>query len=321
MAYSSVGVNNGAALNGTVDRELFQEKAATDVLKYFKVTNVAKELVTNDRIDSGKSKSFPIVGNATATTRDEETVDILAAQSIKSTERVIQIAGLTTAHSWISDLDAAMVHYNSKSAQIESIGRALAKKVDIDVIAQVLEAGAIDDASAASTAGLKVFADDVFTVRPASPVIVSSSGIATGSEVQSAMASAMTEFRDKDAVGEPVYLVRPQHYYALLNNPAQTGLTWVSDEYAQSGKVPMILGSRVIQSPHFPSFVSTASATNDIGVLFAKESVGCLELLSMSVRTDYIPQNLADLMVGKMAVGYGILNHGSAINMRLTNAA
>ena len=54
MAYNSAGKNNGAS--GTA-RELFQEKAATDVLKYFKVTNVVRPLVTNDSIESGKSKS------------------------------------------------------------------------------------------------------------------------------------------------------------------------------------------------------------------------------------------------------------------------
>tara|TARA_R110000737_G_scaffold326329_2_gene339989 strand:- start:1182 stop:2147 length:966 start_codon:yes stop_codon:yes gene_type:complete len=321
MAYGSQGVNNGAVLDGTVDRELYQQKAATDVLKYFMDTNVAKELITNDSIENGKSKAFPIVGNATAASRDEETLAELSLDSIKATERVISIGDLTVAHSWISDLDSAMVHYNSASAQIESIGRALAKKVDEDVIAQVIVAGAIDDASAATSAGLRTFSDDVFTVRPASPVIVSATGVASGVEVYTAMAAAMTEFRSKDAVGEPVYLVRPQQYFALLNNPASTGLTWVNDPFAQTGKVPMVLGAKVVYTPHFAAFVSTASATNDIGVLFAKECVGALELLSVSIRTDYIPQRLADLMVGKMAIGYGVLNHGSAINMRLTNAA
>ena len=317
MAYNSSGENNGS---GT-ERELFERKAATDVLKYFMDTNVAKELVTNDSISSGKSKAFPVVGNATANSRDEKTLSELSLDSVKATEREIFIGDLTVAHSWISDLDDAMVNYNAKSAHVESIGRAIAKKVDQDVIAQVIIAGAIDDSTAATSAGLKDFDDDVYTVRPASSVISSSTGVATGQEFYVALAAAMTEFRDKDAVGQPVYLLRPQAYYALLNNPANTGLTWVADPFAQSGKVPMVLGSKVVYSPHFATFSTTGSATNDIGVLFAKECVGALELLSVSIRTDYIPTRLADLMVGKMAIGYGILNHGSAINMRLTNAA
>ena len=319
MAYSSQGVNNGAALNGTVDRELFQTKAATDVLKYFKVTNVARQLITNDSIDSGKSKSFPVVGNATASSRDEETLAELSLQSVKATERVIAIADLTVAHSWISDLDNAMVHYNASAAHIESIGRALSKAVDIAIIAKVIESGRIVDAAAAATAGLKVFADDVFSSIAQTAQDFDTA--MTGQEVQAMMASAMTEFRDKDCVGDPVYLLRPQPYFALLNNAAQTGLTWVNDEYAQSGKVPMVLGSKVMYSPNFPAISATTGDENAVGVLFSKECVGILELLSVSIKTDYIPTRLADLMVGKLAVGYGILNHGSAITFGFVEQA
>lgn len=320
MAYSSQGVNNGAALNGTIDRELFQQKAATDVLKYFKSTNVARELITNDSIENGKSKAFPVVGNATAASRDEETLSELSLQTIKATERVISIGDMTVAHSWISDLDSAMVHYNAKSAHIESIGRALAKKVDEDIIAKVIEAGRIVDGTAATAAGLRTFSDDVFS----SVSLTENAGVPTmtGAQVQAKMAEAMTEFRDKDCVGDPVFLLRPQPYFALLNNSAQTGLTWVDDPYAQSGKVPMVLGSRVVYSPHFPAIdAATAEAENIVGCLFSKESVGILELLSVNVKVDYIPTRLADLMVGKMAVGYGILNHGSSIAFGYANPA
>lgn len=309
MAYNSVGENNGAG--GGTARELFQQKAATDVLKYFKVTNVARALITNDSIENGKSKAFPIVGIATAASRDEETLTELSLDSVKSTERVILIDNLSVAHSWISDLDDAMVHYNAKSAHIESIGRALSKAVDIAIIAKVIEAGRIVDGTAATAAGLKTFADDVF-----SSIVQDQNDFdtaLTGSEVMVMCHAAMTEFREKDCVGDPVFLLRPQPYFALLNNAAQTGLTWVNDPYAQSGKVPMMLGAKVVYSPNFPAVTATTGDENAYGVLFAKEAVGILELLSVSIKTDYIPTRLADLMVGKMAVGYGILNHGSAI--------
>ena len=307
--YSSAGENNG--FGGGTLRELFQQKAATDVLKYFKVTNVARELITNDSIENGKSKSFPIVGLATAASRDEETITELLTDSIKATERVILIDNLSVAHSWISDLDDAMLHYNAKSAHIESIGRALSKSVDIAIIAKVIEAGRIVDGTAATAAGLKAFDDDVFS--SVSLTAQDFDTAMTGTEVQAMMALAMTEFRDKDCVGDPVFLLRPQPYFALLNNAAQTGLTLVNDPYAMSGKVPMVLGSRVVYSPNFPAVTSVTGDENAVGVLFAKEAVGILELLSVSIRNDYIPTRLADLMVGKMAVGYGILNHGSAI--------
>lgn len=313
MAYSPVGSNNGTG-NGSLptasgDRELFAKKFSTDVMKYFMDTNIAKALITNKSIDSGKSESFPVVGNATA-------VDIandggeLAVQNLKATEREIAIGDLTVAHAWITDLDKAMVHYDSQSAQAESIGRALAKKVDQDIIAKVIEAGAIVDSTTATTAGLKDFADDIYTAEI-------STSLATGAAVYNACVLAVTEHAEKDVVGEPVFMFRPAQYFMLLNNPAQTGLTWVNDANAQSGKVPMLLGKKVVYTPHFPALAGATIAAGEVGgVLFSKECVGQLELMSVSTRIDYIPQRLSNLVVGKMAVGYGVLNHACAINIK-----
>ena len=315
MAYSPVGSNNstgdGSLPTAVIDRELFAKKFSTDVLKYFMDTNIAKALITNKSIQSGKSESFPVVGNAVA-------VDIandggsLAVQNLRATEREISIGDLTVAHAWITDLDKAMVHYDSQSAQSESIGRALAKKVDQDIILEVIAAGAIVDAASSLAAGLKVFSDDVFTSEI-------STSLATGAAVYNACVLAVTEKSEKDTVGEPIFMFRPAQYYMLLNNPSQTGLTWVNDEYAQSGKVPMLLGHRVVTSPHFPAQTGIGGimATGDVGgVLFSKECVAQLELMSVSTRVDYIPERLSNLVVGKMAVGYGVLNHACAINIK-----
>lgn len=315
MAYSPIGSNNGTGdgslPTATIDRELFAKKFSTDVLKYFMDTNIMKAMITNRSIDSGKSESFPVVGNATAVDVANDGSE-LAVKNLKATEREIAIGDLTVSHAWITDLDKAMAHYDSQSAQAESIGRALAKKVDTDVLAKVIAAGAIVDAATSLSAGLKVFADDVFTLEI-------SADISTGAGVYAAAVLAVTEEANKDTVGESSFVFRPAQYFMLLNNPAQTGLTWVHDPAAQSGKVPMLLGKKVYHSPHFPALTGTAGVMDigDVGgVLFSKEAVGCLELMSVSTRVDYIPQRLSNLVVGKMAVGYGILNHACAINIK-----
>ena len=316
MAYNPIGANNGSQIGSGSNldqRELFAKKFSTDVLKYFMDTNVAKELVTNRSISSGKSESFPIVGNAVAVSHANDSLD-LAIQNIKSTEREIVIGDLTVSHAYITDIDKAMVQYDAQSAQSESIGRALAKKVDQDVILEIIRAGTIVNTAAAdaATPALRAFDDDIFTAEISAP-------LNDGAAVYNACVLAVTEESEKDTVGESVFLMRPAQYFMLLNNPASTGLTWVNDEYAQSGKVPMMLGKRVIKSPHFPSLsgLTGEMVLGDVGaVLFSKEAVGCLELMSVSTRVDYIPEKIASLVLGKMAVGYGILNHGCAINIK-----
>jgi hypothetical protein len=313
MAYSPIGSNNSTGdgalpTNKAVDRELFQNKFSTDVLKYFMDTNIFKALITNKTIDSGKSEEFPVVGNNTAENFANDGEE-LSVKSIRATSRTIVIDEMVIAHSYITDIDKAMVHYDSQSAQAESNGRAMAKKVDIDALAIVIAAGQVVDAASATTAGLKAFDDDVYTAEV-------EGDLSTGAGVFAAAVEAVSEYEGKDAVGEPVFVFKTKQYYSLLNNPAQTGLTWVHDANTQSGKVPLLLGKKVMKSPHFATGTADLIAGQIGGVLFSKEAVGCLELLSISSRADYVPERVSTLLASKMMVGYGILNHACAINIK-----
>lgn len=308
MAYVTIGDNNGTA---TGDLDLFKVKMMTDVLRYFQDTNVGKQLITVKMIENGKSASFPVIGNVTAALKTNN-ADELAVQTIKHTDRIIAIAGLLVAHSFITDLDDAMEHYDAKAGHTESIGRALAKKFDSDLFIEVGKAGAVVDGTAATAAGLKTFDDDIFTAETEIAV----ADVINGAKVYAACVSAITEYNSKDVVGQPNLVLAPAQYFAMLNNPANTGLTWVNDEYAQSGKVPMVLGSRVFMSPHLVQ-VNGSTVGDYVGHLFAKEAIGCIELLSTSVAADYLPLRLSWLIVGKMAVGFGILNHSCAINIKV----
>lgn len=310
MAYASVGNNNGA---GSA-QELFEQKMMTDVLKYFKVTNVVRELITVKNITQGKSASFPIVGNSSAALKTNDAEE-LAVQTVKHTDRIINIQGLLVGHSYVTDIDNAMLHYDPKAAHTESIGRSLSKYFDVQGIGVAIAAAKIVDSTTATAAGLKDFSDDKYTEE----VEITLANILSGGAIYGACAAAMTEYRSKDIVGDPTFLLRTAQYFALLNNSAQTGITWVNDPYVQSGKVPMVLGSKVVYSPHFPAGTgaSGAIATGDyLGLLFSKEAVGCVELLSTSVRSDYVPTRLATLIVGKMAYGMDILNHSAAVGIK-----
>lgn len=314
---SRSGQNNGA----DSDRALFEKKMQTDVLRFFQSTNIAKELVTRKTIENGKSASFPVVGNATASYH-EVGVE-LDGTTIKATEREITIDKVLEAHCYVPDIDEAMVHYDANSAYNESIGRALGKKYDEDLFRQIaIAANIIDDASALA-AGLLAFDDDIYTTVTTFAVALDE---LIGSKVYAKIVEMITQWVDKDIVGEPVIVLKPAPYYALLNNPANTGMTWANDEASQSGRVPMVLGKRVLTSPHIPTAddsantaVSTkyrANFTKTVGLMFSKEAVGALELMSLSFRSDYVPTRLSTLLVGKMLVGFGILNHQAAMVLK-----
>ena len=184
----------------------------------------------------------------------------------------------------------------------------------------VAVAAKIEDSTDAAAAGLKAFDDDVYTT---SVEFDATNDELIGAKVYAKIVEAIAQWTEKDVVGEPVIVLQPKSYYALLNNPAQTGMTWANDEASQSGKVPLVLGKRVLTSPHVPQADDSANTalnakyranfTDIVGLVFSKEAVGALQLVGLTMRSDYIPTRLADLMVGKMAVGFGILNHSCAI--------
>lgn len=303
------------------DRILFEKKMQTDVLRYFQSTNVAKELLTNKTIENGKSAAFPIIGNANAVYHVAGT--LLEGDQIAATEREITIDDMLVGFAYVPDIDDAMVHYDANSAYNESIGRALSKRYDQDALRMVAVAAAIVDAATSLAAGLKVFADDVYTT----PVTFAVAGDELiGAKVYDKIVEAIAQWSEKDIVGEPTIVLKPASYYALLNNPANTGMTWANDEASQSGKVPMVLGKRVLQSPHIPQANDSANTalnakyradfSKTVGLIFAKEAVGALQLIGLTMRSDYVPTRLATLMVGKMAVGFGILNHSAAIALK-----
>lgn len=311
---SRSGQNNGAG----GDRVLFEKMMQTDVLRFFQATCIGKSLVMNKTIPHGKSAAFPVVGNATAEYHSAGA--LLEGNTIKSTEREITIDDMMTAFVYIPDIDDAMVHYDANSAYNESIGRALAKRYDQDLFRMVAKAGLIEDDTDAAAAGLLAFDDDIYTT----PVEFTNAGDEKkGDKIFQAIAAAITQWKAKDIVGEAQIVLPPEQYYALLNNPANTGLTWVNDEFAISGKVPLVLGHRVHMSPHVPQSDDSANAnikakyradfSKVVGLVFAKECVGALELLGLSMRSDYVPTRLSTLVVGKMAVGFGILNHSASI--------
>ena len=300
------------------DRLLFEKRMETDVLRFFQATCIGKGLVFNKSISHGKSAAFPVVGNATA--QYHTAGALLEGNTIKATEREITIDDLLTAFAYIPDIDDAMVHYDANSAYNESIGRALAKRYDQDLFRMVAKAALIENSTDAGAAGLKAFADDIYTTSVSFDAVDDEKD---GKKVFAKITEAIAQWKEKDIVGEPNIVLPPVSYYALLNNPANTGLTWVNDEFAQSGKVPLILGHRVHMSPHVPQQDESANTdlkakyrgdfSNVAGLIFAKEAIGALELLGLSMRSDYIPTRLSTLVVGKMAVGFGILNHSAAI--------
>ena len=320
VTISRLGQNNGAG----DDRALFKEKALTDILNFFKLTTVIRNLITVKSIPDGKSASFPVVGTASAQylTAGES----LDGEKIKHTERTIEIDGLLVAHAFIFDLDKAMAHYDSKAHYNKQIGMSLAKSWEEDALRTLVQCAAIKNSADLAAAGIKAFDDQKYNT----PVTIASGDVLNGLKLYQAVVDAGTQWYQNENIGEAVVLLQPAQYAAFLVNPATTGTTYVDDPASQSGKVPMVNGMKVYKSPYIPKGVVTASDsvkakyaknyTGTLGVVFSEGAIAALELMTMSNELSREHRNKADLMSADMAVGFGILNPASAVLIAVTGS-
>lgn len=317
---SRLGQNNGAG----DDRALFKEKALTDILNFFKLTTVIRNLITVKSIPDGKSASFPVVGTASAQYLNAG--ESLDGEKIKHTERTIEIDGLLVAHAFIFDLDKAMAHYDSKSHYNKQIGMSLAKSWEEDALRTLVQCAAIKNAADLAAAGIKAFDDQKYNT----PVTIASGDVLNGLKLYQAVVDAGTQWYQNENIGEAVVLLQPAQYAAFLVNPATTGTTYVDDPASQSGKVPMVNGMKVYKSPYIPKGPVAASAsikakyakdyTGTLGVVFSEGAIAALELMTMSNELSREHRNKADLMSADMAVGFGILNPASAVLIAVTGS-
>ena len=298
-------------------RALFQNKALTDIIEMFKLTSLGSNLITKKTIDSGKSASFPVVGTASAEYLPAG--DSLDGKKINHSERIIQIDDLMVAHAYIFDLDKAMAHYDSKAHYIKQLGMSLAKRYEEDLFRTLVQAASIRTSIQMTNAGLTAFTDQKFNTVE----LIATADKNKGLSVYQAIVNAGAQWYSNENIGEPVVVLQPQQYSALLVNPASTGTTWADDSASQSGKVPMINGYKVYQTPYLTKGVVTAGGsikakyagnyTGTLGVLFSPEAVAVLELIGISNEMSREHVVKSDLMSADMAVGFGVLNPAAAV--------
>ena len=310
---SRLGQNNATG----DDRALFKEKSLTDILEFFKLNTMIRNLITVKTIESGKSASFPVVGTATAEYLTPG--DPLDGRKIKHTERVISIDDLLVSEAYIFDLDKAMAAYDSKAYYIKQLGEALARSWEKDAMRTLVQAASINNAAELSAAGMKPFDDQKYNET----VLIATADKANGLKVYQAILAAYDIWFSQENVGEPVVILQPEQYSAILINPATTGTTFVDDENSRTGKVPMIAGMKVYRSPHLPKGVVVAgdstkakyagNYTGTLGVVFSEGAVASLELMSISNELSREHRYKADLMSADMAVGFGVLNPACAV--------
>jgi hypothetical protein len=312
MAAPDLSVSRlGQANGGGATDALFLKVFAGEVLTAFYNQTVALSRHMVRTITSGKSASFPATWQGTA--HYHTPGQFLVGTSILANERIIAIDQLLVADRSIAQIDEAMNHYDVRSIYSTDIGQALSQTFD----RQVLQVGYLASRATATVTG-----------GNGGSKIVSANSKTVSSDLESAIFSAVQKLDEKNVPETDRYVfLKPAQYYMLVQgsakvfnrdyNPNQNG------GYSQ-GKVFQIAGVEIVKTNNLPTtnIVSGDGITTYDGdfslstaLVMQKGAAGTVKLLDLSVDGQWLIQNQATLMVGKYAVGHGILRPECAVEI------
>jgi len=324
---SRLGQVNGASSTTA----LFLKVFAGEVLSTFQETNKFMDKHTVRTISSGKSAQFPCIGTAAARyhTPGESVIDGADADGdnylskINHNERIIHIDDILTSSVLVADADELMNHYDIRSEYASAIGRALAKRMDQNVISTIYAAAleSTPNVTGGPTGGTVTMSDT------------------TGASLISFAFDAAQKLDENDAPTEGRYLaLRPAEYYKLIEN-AGSGTSLVNRDVTDgnggldSGVVFKVAGMTIVPTNNMRATdsdaVTTTGENNDVfgssgigynadmtkvwGLAFTKESVGTVKLADLSMESEYQVDRLATLFLAKYMCGHGILRPECAV--------
>ena len=307
MVPSRLGQANGAG----DPLALFLKVFAGEVLTAFMETNVALSRHVVRTIQNGKSASFPATWKGSASYHTVGTQ--IVGTTVNANERIITIDDLLVAPRFIALIDEAMNHYDVRSIYSRDIGMALARTFDQNVL-QVIALAA--RASATVTGG------------DGGSQITAATARTDAAALESAIFDSVSALDSKNVPANDRYVfLKPDQYYLLVQgsakvinrdyNPTPNG------GYAQ-GTVQQIAGCEIVMTNNLPqTLVNTGPTayqgdfTNTAAIVSQKGAAGTAKLIDLALESEYLTLYQGTIMVGKYAVGHGILRPEAAVEIKV----
>jgi len=336
------------ATNFAAENALFLKVFSGEILTAFDESNVAKDLIMTRTISSGKSAQFPVTGKAEAkyhipgedllNTTDVSGRDYLS--QIAHNEKVINIDDMLVASTLIPRIDEVKNHYDLRSIYGKELGKALAKRLDIQILKTMFAAGLTTTAN--------------YSGGPTGTELLGADTMTAGGLVE-ALFECARSLDEKEVPSDGRFaILTPFQYYKLLtaDNVAINKDTSSGSADAAKGTIIEVAGIRLYKSPHIAGvqvavsgqnaddanvanspFAGTAvanddagyngdltgiatggSAVNDLGFVAGHSSaVGCVKLLDLATESEYLIERQSTLFVAKYAMGLGVLRPESSV--------
>lgn len=311
---SQLGVVNAATpANYDEANALFMKQFTGEVITAFNEQNIFMPLHMVRTISQGKSASFAHMGKASARYHTPG-VPVLGSNQFKHNETVINIDDKLIADVFIDELEELKNHYDVRSEYSKQLGAALAREFDTKIARLV---------ALAARASNKI--DDL----PGGSRLTNASAKTDGAVLSQLLFSAAQTFDEKDVwEGERVGVFKPAQFYLLVQNKDNLNRDWDGRGSWAEGKLPEVAGITLHKSNNVPT-ANVAAVTGEnnnyagnftttAGLVFQKGAVGTVKLMDLAVQktgADFNAMYQGDMMLAKYAMGSGIIDPASAIEL------
>ena len=310
MANATVSRIGQINQSGSVD-SLFLKVWSGEVLATFQRENKMLGMTSVRTISSGKSAQFPVVG--TNSTSYHTPGNEITGTAVNHAEKTINIDDLLISNAFLANIDEAKNHYDVRSIYTSEMGRALANKVDQHLLQLSVLAA---QASATITGG-----NGGTQITDADAKTNAASLITSIFECAQALDEHDVPSEDRFCV------VPPSTYYLLVQNDKILNRDFGAEGNGAyvDGTVIKVAGINIVKAntavTAFTDQSSAISGTNNTynvdasnvaAVVFHKSAIGTVKLMDLAMESEYDIRRQGSLMVGKMALGHGILRPESA---------
>lgn len=308
---SNATVSRLGQANGTGDSDaLFLKMFAGEVLGAFNETNVALSRSMVRSISQGKSAQFPATWKATASYHTPGTE--IVGQTINGNERVIVIDDLLISDVFIASIDEAKAHYDFRSEYSKQLGAALSRTMDRNILQVGLLAARASATVSGGNGGTAITDADADT---------------NADSLVGSIFAAAQALDEKDVPSEDRYVfLKPAQWYLLINSSSKL----VNRDYTRgenggvdSAELGQVAGMKVVKSNNVPSTNVATGPTayqgdfsTTVGLVMHKSAVGTVKLIDLGMEMAYDIRRQGTLIVGKYAVGHGILRPESAVEIK-----
>ena len=219
--------------------------------------------------------------------------------------------GLLVAPVFVAQIDELMNHYDVRGPYAEEMGRELAYQYDQNV-ARVFVLGARNT--------------NTLTGRDGGTRIGHADMATSGAQLKAALFTAAQTF-DEQKVGmsDRNAFFRPAHYYLLAQQTDLINKDYSGAGSIASGRIETVAGIDIIKSNHVPSADDSANTDIDskyradysstIGIVANRMGAGTVQLMDVSLESEWEIRRQGTFMVAKMAVGHDVLRHDCCIEI------